>query len=101
MKKEATKTSSKKRGMLVLEKRQREQETLRLADALIKRIKKRPALLTAEQLGQELGVGARTIKEWKRNKMIPYIAPTDATVRYDLDDVIRALKRNYGYSPVE
>jgi hypothetical protein len=53
---------------------------------------KQPRLLTAAQFGAVLGVSARTVLLWNRQGLIPGIQPTGCTVRFDLDEVLAALK---------
>ena len=53
---------------------------------------KQPRLLTAAQFGAVLGVSARTVLLWNRPGLIPGIQPTGGTVRFDLDEVLAALK---------
>ena len=54
---------------------------------------KQPRLLTAAQVGAVLGVSARTVLLYLRQGLIPGIQPTGCTVRFDLDEVLAALKR--------
>jgi hypothetical protein len=53
---------------------------------------KQPRLLTAAQVGAVLGVSARTVLLWNRQGLIPGIQPTGCTVRFDLAEVLAALK---------
>ena len=54
---------------------------------------KQPRLQTAEQVGAVLGVSARTVLLWRLQGRIPGIQVTHYTVRFDLDEVLAALKR--------
>jgi predicted site-specific integrase-resolvase len=48
-------------------------------------------LLTAAELAQRLQVTPGTIKEWARAGVIPRIAPTPKTLRFDPEAVARRL----------
>ena len=49
-------------------------------------------LLTAEQLADRLAVKPRTIREWFRAGLIPATRLSPKVIRYNLDDVVKALK---------
>ena len=49
-------------------------------------------LLTAEQLADRLAVKPRTIREWFRAGLIPATRLSPKVIRYNLDDVVTALK---------
>jgi excisionase family DNA binding protein len=49
-------------------------------------------LLTAKELAAALQVSPRTILDWHRHGRIPGVQPTGSTVRFDLDEVLAALK---------
>ena len=49
--------------------------------------------LTAEQLAERLGVKPRTVKEWLRAGIIPATRLTPKVIRYDLEQVVSALKQ--------
>jgi hypothetical protein len=53
---------------------------------------KQPRLQTSAQVGAVLGVSARTVLLYLRQGLIPGIQPTGCTVRFDLDEVLAALK---------
>ena len=48
--------------------------------------------LTAEQIAKRLSVSPRTVRSWRLAGIIPAIRLTNKVVRYDLDEVITALK---------
>lgn len=52
-------------------------------------------LLTFDELAEELGVRRSTVERWARQGRIPKVQASAKIVRFDLDDVIDALK---GYS---
>lgn len=52
-----------------------------------------PRLLTRAELAAELRVQPSTIWRWTRQGKIPVIQPTAKVQRYDLEDVVAALKR--------
>ena len=49
-------------------------------------------LLTAEQLAKRLGISPRTVKGWLQAGHIPATRLTPKVIRYELDDVVAALK---------
>ncbi|MBU6335795.1 MAG: excisionase family DNA-binding protein [Chloroflexi bacterium] len=53
---------------------------------------KRPRLVPAEVVADAVQVSPRTILEWHRQGRIPGVRPTGSTVRFDLDEVLAALK---------
>ena len=52
-------------------------------------------LITKGQLSDHIGVTPRTVESWMREGFVPYIK-IDRCVRYDLEDVMAALKRRHG-----
>jgi excisionase family DNA binding protein len=56
-------------------------------------IPQQPRLVTARFLAALLQVSARTILEWFRDGRIPGVKASRGTVRFDLDEVLAALKR--------
>ena len=50
-------------------------------------------LLTAEQLAERLGVKPRTVRAWLRTGLIPASRLTRKVIRYDLGQVVAALKQ--------
>ena len=50
-------------------------------------------LLTAEELAERLGVKPRTVKGWLQTGLIPATRLTRKVIRYDLEQVVDALKR--------
>ena len=53
---------------------------------------KRPRPVTAEVVADAIQVSPRTILEWHRQGRIPGVQPTGSTVRFDLEEVLAALK---------
>ena len=51
-------------------------------------------LLTAKELGERLKVQTGTIKAWARRGVIPCLRPTPKILRFNLADVLHALKEN-------
>ena len=49
-------------------------------------------LVTAEEIARLIGVTRRTISAWARKGKIPRIKITGKVVRFDPDQVVRALK---------
>jgi excisionase family DNA binding protein len=52
-------------------------------------------LINKKQMAQKLCVTARTLENWMREGFVPYIK-IGRCVRYDLEDVMAALKRRHG-----
>ena len=52
-------------------------------------------LINKKQMPQKLGVTPRTLENWMNEGFVPYIK-IGRCVRYDLEDVMAALKRRYG-----
>lgn len=50
-----------------------------------------PDLLTAQELGERLGVSRETILKWTRRGRIPALRITRKVIRYHLEAVIGAL----------
>ena len=50
-------------------------------------------LINAQQIAKELGVKASTVLRWHREKKIPSVRISRATIRFRLDDVIKALEK--------
>jgi predicted DNA-binding transcriptional regulator AlpA len=50
-------------------------------------------LLNSDQLARELGISRSTVKALSETKRIPYISISTRTRRYDLAEVLAALKR--------
>jgi predicted site-specific integrase-resolvase len=64
----------------------------------------RDDLLTAAELGDRLRVKPSTILEWQRSGRIPSIRLSHKVLRFDLADVLGALKRSAagkGVSPCQ
>lgn len=49
-------------------------------------------LLNSRQLAEALGLSAATVERWALEGRIPSIRPSARVVRFDLDDVMKALK---------
>lgn len=52
-----------------------------------------PALQSAVEIAKELGVEASTVLRWHREKKIPSVRISRATIRFDLNEVLKALKK--------
>ena len=52
-------------------------------------------LINKKQMAQKLCVTARTLENWMREGFVPYIK-IGRCVRYDMEDVMPALKRRHG-----
>jgi len=50
-------------------------------------------LVEAKDLAERFGVKIATIHTWRRRGLIPCIRPTQGTIRFRLEDVVRALSR--------
>jgi len=50
-------------------------------------------LLTAEELAGRLGIRPRTVREWARTGRIPEVRLSPKVRRFELAEVIQALKR--------
>ena len=50
-------------------------------------------LVTTAELARVLSVGSDTIARWRTSRVIPFIRINRTTVRYDVTEVIAALKR--------
>ncbi len=51
-----------------------------------------PELHSARQLARLLGVAPRTVLNWASRGLIPSIRITEKVVRFDWDEVVRALR---------
>jgi len=51
-------------------------------------------LVTAESLADRLAVKPRTIRDWARTGKIPSVRITSKVIRFDVDEVYRALQEN-------
>jgi excisionase family DNA binding protein len=49
-------------------------------------------LLTADELAARLHLRPSTIRRWRREGRIPAVRPTPKVVRYDLAEVVRAMR---------
>ncbi len=49
-------------------------------------------IVTAAEVGKRLGVSEATITRWARQNIIPRIVISRRTIRYDLADVLDALR---------
>ena len=52
-------------------------------------------LLTAEEVGKEVGVSGRTVLEWSREGLIPRIPINERVIRFNLAEVVEALRDGY------
>jgi len=50
-------------------------------------------LVTTAELARIVRVGTDTIARWRKSRLIPFIRINRTTVRYDIGEVIDALKR--------
>ena len=50
-------------------------------------------LLTVTDIATFFGVRAETVHSWARSGRIPCIRPSKKTIRFRLEDVVRALER--------
>jgi excisionase family DNA binding protein len=53
-------------------------------------------LLNAEQVAERLGVSKHTVLGMVKTKTIPVLRISHKVLRFDWDDVVRELKREYG-----
>jgi len=54
-----------------------------------------PALIRKKELAKRLSVSPRTIDEWSRKRMIPFIPVTTRLYLYDFNAVLAVLKKRY------
>jgi excisionase family DNA binding protein len=54
-----------------------------------------PSLIKKKELAKRLSVSPRTIDEWSRRRMIPFIAVTSRLYLYEFEAVLAALKKKY------
>ena len=52
-------------------------------------------LINKKQMAERLSVTPRTLENWMKRGLVPYIR-IGRVVRYDLEEVMRTLKRRYG-----
>ena len=52
-------------------------------------------LIRKKELARRLSVSPRTIDEWARKRMIPYLPVTRRLYLYEFEDVLAALKKHY------
>jgi transcriptional regulator with XRE-family HTH domain len=52
-------------------------------------------IVTRRDVARRFSVSERTIANWQRGKLIPFIAIGARTIRFDLEDVRAALVRNH------
>ena len=50
-------------------------------------------ILTACQLADQLSLQESTIRKWAKSGLIPVIKPTPKVIRFDVGDVVAALKQ--------
>jgi len=56
-------------------------------------------LVKKAELAKRLSVCAREIEKWMKQERIPYLKMGPHCIRYDVEDVISALKKNYQVNP--
>ena len=56
-------------------------------------------LLTAEELAEKLQVQPDTVRAWTRNGLIPAVQLTGKVIRYDAEEVCRAVRSRPGHVP--
>jgi len=54
-------------------------------------------LIDKKELAKRLQVTPRTIETWMKEKRLPYMK-MNRSVRFDWNDVLESLKRNYGHN---
>jgi hypothetical protein len=54
-----------------------------------------PVLVRKNELARRLSVSPRTIEEWSRKRLIPYIHAGNRFYLYEFDAVLAALKKHY------
>jgi hypothetical protein len=54
-----------------------------------------PTLIKKKELAQRLSVSPRTIDEWARKRMIPYLQISPRFYLYDFEAVLVALRKHY------
>ncbi len=54
-----------------------------------------PVLVRKNELARRLSVSPRTIEEWSRKRLIPYINAGNRFYLYEFDAVLAALKKHY------
>lgn len=54
-----------------------------------------PFLIKKRELAKRLSVSPRTIDEWSRKRMIPFIAVTSRLYLYEFEAVLAVLKKHY------
>jgi predicted site-specific integrase-resolvase len=45
---------------------------------------------------QHLDISHRTLEDWRKKGLVPYLRITSRSIRYRLGDVLQALRDNYG-----
>lgn len=50
-------------------------------------------ILTAHELADRLDLKESTIRKWGKSGLIPWIKPTPKVIRFDVGDVVAALKQ--------
>jgi predicted site-specific integrase-resolvase len=53
-------------------------------------------LLRERALAKHLDISHRTLEEWRRKGLVPYLRITSRSIRYRLVDVLQSLRDNYG-----
>ena len=60
-----------------------------------------PPLVTKQEVARDLGVGCRTIEKWVAERRIPFIRAGHRTLRFNLNDVRRALRLHWTVKEVQ
>ena len=78
-------------------------DTTPLSVAYIEGIKSaaEPPLISKQELARDLKVGCRTIEAWVAARKIPFIRLGHRTLRFNLDDVRRTLRRHWTVKEVK
>jgi hypothetical protein len=53
-------------------------------------------LLRERACAKHLDISHRTLEEWRKKGIVPYLQITSRSIRYRLPDVLQALRDNYG-----
>ena len=59
-----------------------------------------PVLIKKRELARRLSVSTRTIDDWSRKRMIPYIPVSPRMFLYNFDEVLASLRKNYQIDPI-
>ena len=53
-------------------------------------------LLRERACAKHLDISHRTLEEWRKRGIVPYLRITSRSIRYRLADVLQSLRDNYG-----